>query len=143
MTPARHALNEYRQTSVTAGAAYADSHALVSMLFDGLQERISIAKGAMERKDYAMKGQAISKAMDIITYLQTCLDKEKGGELAVNLDELYNYVIRRLLEASSANRSEWLDEVSSLLQEVGSAWAAIRVTANRQPEIESMTEVRT
>lgn len=143
MTPARRALNEYKQTNIDAGAAYADPHTLITMLFDGLQERISIAKGAMERRDYATKGKAISKAMDIIGYLQSCLDKEKGGELAENLDALYDYMIRRLLDASSANKPEWLDEVSSLLQEVGSAWAAIRVSANRQPEMEGINEVRT
>jgi flagellar protein FliS len=134
MTPARRALNEYKQTNIDAGAAYADPHTLITMLFDGVQERISIAKGAMERKDFATKGKAISKAMEIIAYLQSCLDKEKGGELASNLDALYDYMIRRLLDASSANKPEVLDEVSSLLQEVGSAWSAIRVAANKQAE---------
>lgn len=143
MTPARRALNEYKQTNIDAGAAYADPHTLITMLFDGVQERISIAKGAMERKDFATKGKAISKAMDIIAYLQTCLDKEKGGELAANLDALYDYMIRRLLDASSENKPELLDEVSSLLQEVGNAWAAIRVSANKQPELEPATEVTT
>lgn len=143
MTPARRALNEYKQTNIDAGAAYADPHTLITMLFDGVQERIFIAKGAMERKDFATKGKAISKAMEIIAYLQSCLDKEQGGELAVNLDALYDYMIRRLLDASTANKPELLDEVGSLLQEVGSAWAAIRVTANKQPETEPVSELRT
>ncbi|WP_045226150.1 flagellar export chaperone FliS [Methyloterricola oryzae] len=141
MTPARRALNEYKQTNIDAGAAYADPHTLITMLFDGVQERISIAKGAMERKDFATKGKAISKAMDIIAYLQSCLDKEKGGDLASNLDSLYDYMIRRLLDASSANKPELLDEVSSLLQEVGSAWSAIRVAANKQVEGEAAASV--
>lgn len=133
MTPARNALNLYQQTNVDAGAAYADPHTLITMLFGGLQERLSVAKGAMERRDYAAKGQAIGKAMDIITYLQACLDKENGGEISANLDALYDYMLDCLLRASAQNKAQLLDEVSGLLREIEGAWAAIRVAANKAP----------
>lgn len=138
MSPARHALNEYKQTSVAAGAAYADPHTLITMLFGGLQEKLAIAKGAIQRKDWGLKGEAISKAMDIVAYLQSCLDKEKGGEIADNLDALYDYMIGCLLTASSQNIPEPLDEVSGLVKEVEQAWAAIRESANRKDDFAPM-----
>jgi flagellar protein FliS len=142
MYQTRQALNEYRQTSIEAGAAFADPHTLISMLFTGLQENLSVAKGAMERKDYAGKGQAINKAMNIIAYLQACLDKDRGGSIAENLDNLYDYCVRRLLDASAENSVLCLDEVSGLLREVQDAWSTIRETANRVPgeEVAVLTE---
>jgi flagellar secretion chaperone FliS len=131
MTPARHALNEYKQTNIHGGAEYADPHTLITMLFDGLQERLAVAKGAMTRKDFATKGQSIGSAMDIIAYLQACLDRESGGEIAANLDALYDYMVRSLLTASSQNKPELIDEVSGLVNEVSSAWVAIREVANK------------
>jgi len=136
MSPIRHALNEYKQTNVAAAAAYADPHTLITMLFDGLQEKLAVAKGAMERRDFAVKGAAIGKAIDIIVYLQACLDKERGGEIAHNLDTLYEYMMGCLLRASSQNSSGLLDEVSSLVREIGAAWATIQVVANKAPNHE-------
>ncbi|QSA95861.1 flagellar export chaperone FliS [Methylococcus sp. EFPC2] len=131
MSPSRHALNEYRQTTIDAGAAYADPHTLITMLFGGLQERLAIAKGAMLRQDWGKKGEAIGKAIDIVAYLQACLDKEKGGELAENLDALYDYIVKCLLAASTQNMPESIDEVSGLVREIEQAWAAIREVANK------------
>jgi flagellar protein FliS len=133
MTPLRHALNEYHQTSVTAGVAYADPHTLISMLFEGLQARLATAKGAMERGDSATKGDAIGKAMDIVSYLQACLDKSKGGEVAENLDALYDYMVLRLIRANAYNEPRMVDEVGGMIRTIASGWNAIRDSSNHTP----------
>jgi flagellar protein FliS len=131
MFPAQYALNEYRQTRVEAGAAYADPHMLVSMLLNGLLENLAIAKGAMVRKDYGEKGVALGKAIDIVGYLQGCLDKEKGSDLAANLDALYDYTKTRLLEASAANEAKIVDEVQEIVGKIQASWDAVREQALR------------
>jgi flagellar protein FliS len=131
MFPAQYALNEYRQTTVDAGAAYADPHMLVSMLFNGLQEKLAIAKGAMERKDYAEKGVALGKAIDIVGYLQGCLDLEKGGELAAHLDALYDYMTERLFQASASSDARIVDEAQVVGRTLQGAWDTIREDAVR------------
>jgi len=133
MTSFHNALNEYKQTNIDAGTAYADPHTLISMLFEGLQVKLAVAKGGMERQDFAIKGEAIGKAMDIITYLQACLDKEKGGEISANLNALYDYMNDYLLRASAQNSPALLDEVSGLIRDVEGAWKAIRVAINQAP----------
>jgi len=126
MRPAQFALNQYRQTNVQASLEYADPHTLIGMLFNGLNEKIAVAKGAMQRGAIAEKGQAIGQAIDIVGYLQACLDLGNGGEIAANLDRLYTYIAERLFQANAENDRSVLDEVNHLVNNIKSAWDAIR-----------------
>lgn len=128
---ANHAMNQYKQVGTQVDAATADPHRLITMLFDGALEKIAIAKGAMARQDVAEKGQKIGRAIAIIDGLRASLDREKGGEIAENLDALYDYMQRCLLNANIKNDAGLLDEVSDLIREVKSAWEVI---APEQPE---------
>lgn len=126
MRPAQYALNEYRQTSVEASTQYADPHTLIAMLYDGLQERMAVAKGAIARGAYADKGRVLGNAIDMIGYLQACLDLNAGGELAANLNALYTYMTARLVQAGRENNPVLLDEISNLVRTLQSGWSGIR-----------------
>ncbi len=119
------ALNQYQQFGTRASADQADSHQLIVMLFDGALERIAVAKGAMARSDIELKGQKISRAIAIINGLSASLDSDKGGDIASNLAQLYDYMQRRLIIANTENDVGALDEVSGLLKEIREAWQAI------------------
>jgi len=75
--------------------------------------------------ELAEKGQHISWGISIISGLQSSLDMEAGGEISANLDDLYDYMVRRLGEAGATNDPAILDEITSLLIEVKSAWDVI------------------
>lgn len=129
MRPAQYALREYQQNQVDANVAYADPHTLISMLYGGLQDRIAVAKGSIERGAYGDKSRVIGNAIEILNYLQTCLDPEQGGDIAINLDRLYGYMIERLFLASSRNDVAILDEVGQLVREIKEGWDGIREVA--------------
>ena len=97
------------------------------MLIDGALEKISSAKGFMQRNEIADKGNYISWAISIIEGLRLSLDSDAGGEVAENLENLYEYMGRRLLEANLNNDEKMLDEVSDLLNTIKSAWVEIPV----------------
>jgi flagellar secretion chaperone FliS len=125
-------LAAYQSTAVHGGVAGADPHRLVLMLMDGALERIAIARGCIERNgkgDLARKAAAISQCLSIVGELRGSLDLGAGGELATNLHNLYDYMVRRLLLANVNSDVKPLAEVSSLLDNVRSAWAAIGPTA--------------
>ena len=86
-----------------------------------------IVKGRIREdlRKFLTKGELIGKAIGIIGGLRAGLNLEEGGELAVNLDNLYDYMSRRLLEANLKNSVEPLDEVADLLRNVKSGWDAI------------------
>lgn len=121
----KNALSQYNSVSVSTGIEDATPHRLVQMLMEGALDKIAAAKGHMVRNEPAEKGRFISWAISIISGLHTSLDMEAGGELSQNLADLYDYMVRRLGEASAKNDPAILDEVSSLLLEVKSAWDVI------------------
>jgi flagellar protein FliS len=95
------------------------------MLMEGALEKIATAKGHMARKEHEAKGSHINWAISIIDGLRGSLNRQEGGEMANNLDSLYAYMVRRLAEANISNDTGILDEVTSLLLEIKSAWDAI------------------
>lgn len=117
------AMQSYGQVQVNAGVQDASSQKLIAMLFDGLLSRIAQAKGALIQRDVKTKGDRITEAMNIVTGLREFLDVEKGGEIATNLDNLYEYVYRTLLQAHIKNDEEKLNECRDLIYQVSSAWS--------------------
>ena len=106
--------------------ASASPHQLVLLLFDGAIDAIADARMRMNMGDIPGKGKAIGRASRIIGEgLLPALDMERGGQIAVNLRSLYEYMMKRLVEANLHNQPELLGEVMSLLYELRGAWAQI------------------
>lgn len=123
----------YQSAAAHGGVAASDPHQLVIMLLDGALERITTARGCMQRGETAEKSRLLNRAISIVGELRGSLDMSAGGQIALNLSELYDYMCRRLLKATSENRVEMLDEVSKLLHEIRSAWVAIPPQARVKP----------
>lgn len=98
---------------------------LLIMLYDGAVKFLTQAKERMAARDMAGKGILISKAMDIINELDSSLNADKGGELAVNLHKLYFYCSTRLLNANLKLDPALIDEVIKILTGLRSAYAQI------------------
>ena len=126
----QEALKQYRQLGLETQINNASPHRLIQLLMDGALERMNGAKAAMDRGDTANKGLLIGKAMGIISGLRSSLDMNvEGTDLPERLDDLYDYMGRRLLEASTFNKVEMLNEVIELLKTVKSGWDAIEPQA--------------
>lgn len=127
------AINAYKKVGTESKVIGADPHQLISLLFQGALESIAMAKDGITRKDVEAKGKAISKAIAIIGEgLHSSLNKKAGGDLAQNLSVLYDYMVRRLVEANINNDIAVLDEVDGLLAGLAEAWDGIR-PATTQP----------
>lgn len=130
----------YAKIGVESSVLAADPHKLIALLFQGALLAVSNAKNALLRKDIPAKGAAISKAMLIVDEgLKASLDKKVGGELAQNLDQLYDYIITRLSTANIKNDVEALDEVARLLGELKGAWDSIRQPVIAAAAVQSNT----
>jgi flagellar protein FliS len=116
---------QYRTMSAHGNLADASPHQVVQVMLDATLSRIVEASGHLERGEVAAKGEKIGKALAIIEALMLGLDKERGGELAQNLERLYDYASRTLLKANLENRSDLLKEVTALLREIKLGWDGI------------------
>jgi len=121
--------NAYAKVGLETGVLAATPHKLIVMLFDGAKMAIDRAYLHTQNKEIAAKGRAISHAISIINEgLRASLNKQVGGEIALNLDALYEYMANRLLEANLNNDLAMLTEVSGLIVELRGAWLAIDST---------------
>ena len=130
---AKSAIDKYAKMNTRTAGEYANPHRLIQMLMEGALEKIATAKGYMERKEIADKGVYISWAISIIDGLRISLDHKNGGELASNLEAVYDYMQRRLVEANIHNKVEMLDEVSGLIRSIKEAWDNIPTQIDVEP----------
>lgn len=108
------------------GAAEADNGMeLILSMMRGAQDRLASARGHMERGETQQKGEQIGKAMALIDGLRGSLNIDAGGDIADNLDALYDYMGRRLVEANAHDDTAMLDEVAALLTEIRGAWEGV------------------
>ena len=127
----QRALSQYQQVKTTGSIEDASPHRLIQMLMQGCLQRIAEAKGAMRRKDIPAKGTAIGKAIDIVAGLQGSLNMQVGSDLPRQLEALYDYMQRRLLEANLKNNEAALDEVVDLMRKIKEGWDGIEATVAR------------
>ena len=129
----RSGISAYRKVDIESAVELADPHRLVLLLFSGAQAAMGKARIAMQDEQIAAKGEAISKAIDIISNgLKASLDFENGGDIAPKLEALYDYMVFRLLHANLRNDLKALEEVSGLLEEIHSAWREITPAQQQQ-----------
>ena len=118
-------LQQYRTMGAFGNLAEATPYQVVQVMLDAVLARIAEASGHLERGEVAAKGEKIGKALGIIEALMLALDTNRGGELAMNLERLYEYASRTLLKAHLENRADLLNEVSALLREIKLGWDGI------------------
>lgn len=122
----RSALSQYQKINAQTGIVDADPHRLIQLLLDGAIDRIAQARGALSAGNIAELGETLGKAVGIISGLQSCLNREQGGEVAANLDRLYDYMALRLMDVHREHSSAPLDEVGNLLGTIKNGWDGIR-----------------
>lgn len=120
----------YAAIGLQSAAMSASPHQLITMLFEGARTAITMARHHMANGEIAAKGNAISKAINIIDNgLKASIDAEAGGAagaaLAANVSALYDYIKQRLMYANLRNDSALLDEADRLLDNISSAWREI------------------
>jgi flagellar protein FliS len=114
-------LETYQEVAVTTQSR----GRLVVMLYDGAIKFLKLAIRELDAGNMEAKGQYINKALDIIHELNTVLDMEAGGEVAMNLRKLYLFMIRHLHTANIKKDPRIINEVITLLEELNQGWKAI------------------
>jgi flagellar protein FliS len=98
---------------------------IVVLLYDVAIKFLKQSLIEMEAGRFAEKGQRINKAVDVICELRNSLDREAGGEIAQNLDKLYDFMVRHLICVDRVEQAQRIREVIAILQDLNEAWKTI------------------
>lgn len=113
----------YQQIDLESNVRGADPHYLIVLLFDGAESALNQAQIKLSENDIAGKSSLLKQATAIILEgLAASLNLNEGGELAQNLNALYQYMGARLVHANIHNDAAAIREVQKLLGELSSAW---------------------
>lgn len=100
-------------------------HQVISLLLSGAMERVAQAKSSIRDGNENDKVIFVGKLIGIVNGLRQSLNMERGGDIAVNLDNLYAYMTSRLESCKSDEELLVLTEVGKLLDQVKNGWDAI------------------
>lgn len=126
MTNFTKQLEQYKSVDTFSRVETASPHELITLLLQGAQANIIKAMGLIQQKNFAKKNEFVNKTVDIVSSLISALDHEKGGEVANNLNNFYNTILKLLAEANAKNDLALFQKIHELLGEVLSAWLAIK-----------------
>ena len=113
----RGSLQAYKKVSVDSQLTAASPHKIVQMLMAGAIERLIQGKAAMQAGNIPVKGERLGKALDIIISLRSCLSMDDGGDIAKNLDQLYEFMITQISAANHKNDPQPIDDVIDIIRE--------------------------
>jgi flagellar protein FliS len=131
MAADQYGAKAYRQTSITT----ANRGQILIMLYEAAIRNIKKAVLSIEQNNLPEKGVCIGRAHDIIIELLNTLDFEVGGQIAKDLENLYNFMIEQLIEGNIGNKKEPLQVCQRLLENLLTAWREAVTQVNKNPQL--------
>ena len=119
------AFSAYKETNAATAIMDATPHQLTGLLLKAATDKLSIAMGAMDRGDITLRTESIRGATAIIIELKSTLNLSEGGEIAAQLDRLYEFSLASLIEANGHCDVSKLQAVRDILSEINEAWTGI------------------
>ncbi|MBH0181827.1 MAG: flagellar export chaperone FliS [Nitrospira sp.] len=120
---------QYQQTQIMTSS----SVQIVVLLYDAAIQSIELARVGIESNKLSDKGRFLGRAISIVGELNSVLDFEQGGEIAVSLRRLYDYILTELIAANTQNSVGHLDGPLRCLKTLREGWQ--EVVARQQPAV--------
>ncbi len=122
----RAAQARYQAVDVVSRVEGADSHALVAILYEELLKSLDAMAAAAARKEFGQRGERQSRALRLITGLETSLDFDQGGDIALDLARIYREARRLVIAAGRENDTAKIVQAREMLGGIAEAWSQIR-----------------
>lgn len=116
-----HPIDAYRKTQ----AETINPVRLVVMCYEAIVKDLQEAKRFHQERKIEASYDKVRHAQDVITELLVGLDYEQGGEIAVNLGRIYNFVLRQLIAVNTRTSPDYYDPLIRIMSDLKEAWEQI------------------
>ncbi len=115
----------YQSVEMSSRVEGATPHQLVKIMYDELLKALDAMAFATSRGDYVQRGEQQSRVLAILTALETSLDFDKGGQIAVDLVAIYREGRRLAIAGGRDGDARLVVQAREMIQEIATAWDAI------------------
>lgn len=115
----------YQRVDVTSRIEGASPHQLVAILYDELLKALDAFAATMEKSDFTQRGERQARVLRLLSGLETSLDFDQGGDIAVGLARVYREARRLVTAAARENDPAKIAQARDMLGEIAEAWAEI------------------
>lgn len=116
---------EYRKTAITGASPIQ----VIVLLYDGALRHMEAGRHAIAHQDHSRQNEHLQQAQRILMELMSCLDLEKGGEIAWNLLKLYEYSLAELVRANLEDDPAGVSHAIRILSDLRESWVQLGTTA--------------
>lgn len=127
----RFAHNQYKNVQFST----VDRGRLLLMMYDGCLKFLRLSKEGLEAKDVGKFSRFLSKAQAVISELMNTLDFEKGGQIARDLDRLYDFMMFYLTEANIQKDATKIQRVTVMVETIADAYREVILSGQAEREI--------
>lgn len=128
------AYNQYKENSIFT----ATPEELTLMLYNGLVKSIMQGQNSIEGNEIEKASNSLVRAQDILQYFRNTLDMRY--DISEGLDALYEYMIRRLVDANMKKDQSIIDEILGMARELRDTWAQAMKFAKRIQKPQLVTQ---
>ena len=117
------ALNAYKETNLSE-IEDATPHKLIELTFRDLKKNLLIIRRKLNENE-KIGGLESAKSVAAIEILKSSLNFDQGGEIARNLEQIYDYSLNQLTLIIKHDKEYELDTVISIISSLVDAWSSM------------------
>ncbi|MDX1779718.1 MAG: flagellar protein FliS [Thalassovita sp.] len=125
------ARNKYRQTGNSGLNIPDDPYQIIRVILSELEQSLNVLKAA-EEAGTGYPQDHVNKSLRAIYLLQSSLDFEQGGDMAISLFELYEYCRQNVLQAFRREEGAEIAASADAISGILDAWTEIGPEVERQ-----------
>ena len=120
-------MRKYIDVDIQSKTAVDNPHRIIQEILIELKKNMETLAYALDNEPVRsdMKSKAFSKSLTAIYILQSSLDFEKGGEIATNLFNIYDYCKRGIMKGFTKQESKLIYDAIPPIDEILDGWRQI------------------